>query len=368
RPQHRGTHHTVNEDQENPQVSEPLAAPATPGLPTPRDDPSRMSGGTTSNGAPNLAAHQLHVALTWVGRGMGVVPCSREDKAAMERGFGKKATPEELAKFYDHQQVEAWWRGRFKRAHVGLLTRSLVVIDLDMRKPGVEIPGRFANVQGGTDVLEGLVREAGAEWPDTYTVVTPSGGLHLYFLQPDGDPIGCATGDGTTPPHLGPLIDVRGMGGYVIAAGSYSATQGRQYTRTSPPELRPQPLPAWLLERLRPAAPAVAARPPAPVRRITSGATSSRTDRYAAAALEGAVRDIAAAAEGTLNTTLFARARRLGELSSTAARVLVEGDVVQELLAAAVAAGHPESGAQRTIRSGWERGLQDHAGTGAGAA
>jgi hypothetical protein len=298
---------------------------------------------------------------------MGVVPCSRTDKGALVRGFGKDAAPQELAKFYDPAQVDAWWRGPYRRAHVGLLTRSLVVVDLDMRKLGVEIKGEFADVQGGTDVLEIRMRAASADWPDTFTVVTPSGGMHLYFLQPDGAPIGCATGDRPTPPHLGPLIDVRGIGGYVIAEGSYSAAQGRPYTRVSAPDMRPQPLPAWLLALMRPAARPVAARP-APVRRITSGAASSRADRYAAAAIDGAVRDIAAAAEGTLNTTLFARARRLGELAATAPQVLIEGDVVQELLAVAIAAGHPETGALRTIRSGWDTGVRGSAGHGVGAA
>ncbi|MFC8795890.1 bifunctional DNA primase/polymerase [Streptomyces cinereoruber] len=312
------------------------------------------------------------MALTWVRRGYPVVPCSRTDKGAMVPGFGRDVLPEDLTQFSDEQQVSAWWSGRFKRAHVGLLTgrgadgRGLVVIDLDMKKPGAVLPDEYADVASGADVLERLAAEAGADWPDTYMVLTPSGGIHLYFRQPeDGPLIGCATGDKPTPPHLGPLIDVRGVGGYVIAAGSYSSEQEIPYRRASPPGLLPQPLPEWLLDKMRPAA------VPAPVRRparLRSLPTGSRADRAAAGALRTAADRVASAAPGERNGKLYGAARWLGELHSTAPAVLDETTVREELLAAALAAGLQggEREALRTIRSGWDRGMRD--GSGAGAA
>ena len=55
----------------------------------------------------------------------------------------------------------------------------------------------------------------GQLWPVTYTVKTPTGGLHLYYTTPDGPEIRNSAG------KIGPLIDVRGGGGgYVLAAGS----------------------------------------------------------------------------------------------------------------------------------------------------
>ncbi|MFJ8589543.1 bifunctional DNA primase/polymerase, partial [Streptomyces sp. NPDC093595] len=222
----------------------------------------------------------------------------------------------------------------------------------------------YAAVASGADVLERMAAAAGEPWPDTYTVLTPSGGIHLYFLQPaDGALIGCATGAGTLPPHLGPLIDVRGHGGLVIAAGSYSTAQGIPYRRASRPEVLPQPLPSWLLERLRPAATAPPPRRLAPVRQMPTG---DRAERYATAALNGATEDVAGAPEGERNRRLFAAARRLGELASTAPAVLGEATVREQLLGAALAAGQSEREALRTIRSGWERGTRD--GRGAGAA
>ncbi|WP_431776988.1 bifunctional DNA primase/polymerase [Streptomyces cucumeris] len=318
-----------------------------------------------------MSEHQRVVALTWTARGIPVVPCSRTDKGAMVPGFGARATPEDLAPFTDPEQVRSWWSGKFKRAHVGLLTgrstdgRGLVVVDLDMLKDDTEPPaGRWAGCQGGTDVLERLVDAAGADWPETYTVMTPSGGMHLYFAQPeDGPLIGCATGDGDTAPHLGPLVDVRGVGGYVIAAGSYSSAQGRMYERVSAPELLPQPLPGWLLDLLRRPAPAAPPRP-APVRLMPSG---DRAERAAAAALASSVDKVADAPEGERNRRLFAAARWLGELHVTAPAVLDETTVREQLLAAALRCGLDggERVALRTIRSGWERGLS---GTGQGAA
>ncbi|MGW1848610.1 bifunctional DNA primase/polymerase [Streptomyces sp. NPDC001966] len=345
----------------NPQ----LTARTATELPTPREQPSV----DTPDGRPaaSLADAQLSVAMTWVRRGFPVIPCSRTDKGAMVPGFGKGKTAAEMAPFSDPETVAGWWSsGRFARAHVGLLTgrggsggRGLVVVDLDMPKSDTEpLTGRWAGCAGGSDVLELLMREAGAEWPDTYTVLTPSGGMHLYYLQPaDGPLIGCATGEGPRAPHLGPLVDVRGVGGYVIAAGSYSAAQGRPYTRVSAPELLPQPLPAWLLKLLRPVETAAPAREvrPAPVHQLPTG---DRAERYATAALGGELDKVAGAGEGERNRQLYAAARRLGELSSTAPAVLDETAVHDQLLDAARSAGVAEREALRTIRSGWERGLR----------
>jgi hypothetical protein len=347
-------------------ANQQVSTPTVTELPTPRD--TRTPDKSSTLASADLTEAQRSVALTWVARGIPVIPCSRTDKGPMVAGFRKDATAEEIAQFSDPAQVRGWWSGRFKRAHVGLLTgrghdgRGLVVVDLDIRKPDVEVKGEYADVASGMDVLERIAASAGADWPETYTVLTPSGGVHLVFRQPvEGPLIGCATGAGPTAPHLGPLIDVRGLGGLVIAAGSYSAAQGLPYRRISDPGLVPQLLPAWLLSLLRPSAveaPARAARPRVP-RLPPAG---SRAERYATVALDGEVAKVAAAPDGTGNRRLFSAARRLGELSSTAPAILAETAVYDQLLSAAVSAGHPERGAVRTIRSGWERGVRDGLG------
>ncbi len=55
-------------------------------------------------------------------------------------------------------------------------------------------------------------------WPDTYTVQTPTGGYHLYFLNPDPKRYG--NGRGGLPDGIDVRGGGRGYGGYVLAAGS----------------------------------------------------------------------------------------------------------------------------------------------------
>jgi putative DNA primase/helicase len=59
--------------------------------------------------------------------------------------------------------------------------------------------------------------QIGCALPESLTAMTPSDGAHLYLLQADdGEPI---TNRGNLPQH----VDVRGLGGYVIAAPSVMA-------------------------------------------------------------------------------------------------------------------------------------------------
>lgn len=119
---------------------------------------------------------------------------------------------------------------------VGCRTSNVVGLDLD-RHGGPDGIARFA----------ALCTDRGEEWPDTLTVRTPSGGLHLYFRPADGTVIGSTSGGRS---RLGPGIDTRGpgrrTGGYLIGPGSVVA--GRTYTieRAVPVA----PLPTWLVELL----------------------------------------------------------------------------------------------------------------------
>lgn len=59
------------------------------------------------------------------------------------------------------------------------------------------------------------------DWPATFTVSTPRGGLHMYFRVPADCTIGSFSGPQSP---LGPRIDVRGpgrrSGGYLVGPGS----------------------------------------------------------------------------------------------------------------------------------------------------
>ena len=65
--------------------------------------------------------------------------------------------------------------------------------------------------------------------PETFTVSTPSGGEHRYFSVPKG------TALKNSVIRLGPGVDVRANGGYVVAPGSELIGKGRyEITRHLP--------------------------------------------------------------------------------------------------------------------------------------
>ena len=332
--------------------------------------PPSENGQAPSTGAPewipprDLVEYQLRVALTWVARGCAVLPCSPRDKAAMVPGFGASATAERLAPFRSEQQVREWWGGRFKRAHVGLLAgpSGLVILDIDVKGGDPLSEGPWAGCADGYDVMDRLVSQAGAAWPVTYQVMTPSGGCHLYFRQPEGEPIGCATGEKGAA-ALGPWLDVRGVGGYVIAAGSYSPHQTHPYRRISSAEVGAGPLPGWLETLMREPYPHRAHPEPRPMAAVRLPAVRlpvgrDRAERYAQAALRGCCDELAALRDG--------RKARVGQLAvklgaiAAGTGALDEVTVTAALMDAARAAGMTgadERYAERAIRSGWQRGM-----------
>lgn len=118
---------------------------------------------------------------------------------------------------------------------IGLATgvrSGVVVIDLD-----------FKPVQG-VNGLESLALLGFV--PDTLTVATPSGGFHLYFRHPGATIKNSASA-------IGPGIDVRGDGGYVVLPDSEHDSGGRYEFLNWPADTERPPiaeLPEWLLARL----------------------------------------------------------------------------------------------------------------------
>jgi hypothetical protein len=73
--------------------------------------------------------------------------------------------------------------------------------------------------------------------PDTYTVQTPGGGWHHYWLMPAGMDVRNSTS------KVGPGIDVRGSGGQVAAPPSVRPDGAYVVLRDTPPVMAPD----WLL-------------------------------------------------------------------------------------------------------------------------
>ncbi len=216
---------------------------------------------------------------------------------------------------------------------------GLVVVDLDQPKPGYEFPEAWRDVPGvrdGADVLAELADRAGAEWPHTFTVDTPSGGRHLYYVAPAGRSIG------NRP--LGPLIDVRGggdgNGGYVLGPGSVLG--GRPYQVADDSD--PGPLPQWIADLLDPP------RRIAAVRAGTGGTgrVASRHDALLVA--------VTSAQPGERNNVLHWAACRAAEM--IAAGELSEDQVSDSLVVAAGRAGLNDGEARRTITSAFRRTLR----------
>lgn len=160
-------------------------------------------------------------------RGWCVFPCQwqgpRQKTPLVANGF-KNATR-------DEQQIRHWWE-RWPEAWVGVATGAvsgIIVLDVDIKDPAAY----------GWDTLDDLGK---AILPETPMAQTPSGGTHLYFAA-----IGSKIGSSIGKHGLGPGLDVRGDGGYVIAPSDGSGYWwDPHYSLDSVPLL---PAPAWLGHR-----------------------------------------------------------------------------------------------------------------------
>ena len=161
-------------------------------------------------------------ALALAARRRPVFPCRPDKRPYTSTGF-KEASTEAAA-------IEGWWR-RWPAALIGMPTgetSGLVVLDVDQRP----------TVDGAQSLME--LTEAHGQLPDTVEALTPSGGRHVYFRWP-----GVVVR--TTAGKLGPGLDVRGDGGYVIVPPS-EAPSGRYEWEGSNPAEGAAAMPPWLLE------------------------------------------------------------------------------------------------------------------------
>ena len=91
---------------------------------------------------------------------------------------------------------------------------GFVVLDLDIK-----------NKIDGIKNFKELCKQLEVQLPTTYAICTPSGGKHLYFCTKYATKVRNSAG------KLGPGIDVRGEGGYVVGEGS--KIDGKRYKALS---------------------------------------------------------------------------------------------------------------------------------------
>jgi hypothetical protein len=284
---------------------------------------------------PNLTA-----ALSLAAAGLHVFPAG-VDKRPLLVGWQDKASSEP-------EQIRNWWRvhpGALPALPVG--RAGLLVIDCD-RHPGgndgIEAFNRLLCANGGTLV-------------DVPITKTARGGAHVFFKLPKGEALGNRRGE------LPDGIDVRGVGGFVIAPGAV-LPDGRQWQSANGRPLLADAfkagtipeLPQWLIDIIRPNR-----KPNGDGSRQYAwpGANSTlRGQAYAAAALQGAAAELSAAPIGKRNETLNAVAFRLGRMI---ARGWIDEKTVSDALLGACDANnylreHGHRATTKTIQGGIQAG------------
>jgi putative DNA primase/helicase len=124
----------------------------------------------------------------------------------------------------DEDQIRKWW-GETPDANIGVRTGDgLVVIDGDRRN------------QGHLTLRDLIKRHV--IWPATFKVLT-SDGAHFYFRSDTHLTSGADA--------LGPGVDVKAQGGYVVAPPSVHPS-GYVYQYDVESQSKPAPLPFWVIE------------------------------------------------------------------------------------------------------------------------
>ena len=281
----------------------------------------------------------LHHALDYMARGWPVAPiygpdptrstgcscpgpeCSAPAKhPTTRRGILDASTEERLARI--------WWE-RHPGRGIALATgepSGVWVLDLD----GEEGVASFLALQ-----------EEHGRIPPTPTSRTGGGGWHGLFRMPEGRDVR------NSARRVGPGIDVRGTGGYVVLPPS-GHVSGRRYewvAGRSPDDLQVAHAPIWLLDLVAPVRTELPpARHEAPIH-----AGTPRRLAYVRAAIESECLELARTGEG-------ARNNRLNEAAFSLARFVATGEADPERLAYALTcaarhAGLPEHEIERTIAS-----------------
>ena len=304
-----------------------------------------MSSSTT---APSAVSDRLEVALELAERGFAVFPLRPDSKVPAVRGDW-----EGLAVADPLRLRELGWP---PGGNIGIACgpSGLFVLDLDVAKHPDPTPTPTTDTTTRTEltdeppdgmaVLDELA--AGRPIPPTFTVATPSGGRHLYFRPPNTLKLR------NTVARLGPLIDTRAAGGYVVAPGSVIHSRRYEIVEDAPIA----PVPRWIVREL--ILRSRAALPPPPVIRPTVAGPRQPADAvaaYGAAALRNETERVLAAQTGTRNDTLNRAAYALGRLIG--AGILDRDLAASELFHAARRAGLPARECASTLASGLGAGM-----------
>jgi hypothetical protein len=268
---------------------------------------------------PSLLDHALMLAR----KGFKVFPLIPNSKLPLIDDYPHRATT-------DEEQIRHWWVDPVldleQPYNIGISTNDLLVVDVDNKPP-----------KNGTDEIRKL-ETLGFELSITYTQKTPSGGFHYVYNAP--------TRIKNSVSVLGAGIDTRGMGGYIVGAGSL--IEGVVYeTLIDKPVVD---APAWLLEKCQ-----AAKDKPIPVETNTD----YKVDQHQAAdRAKEYLASIPPAQEGARNQAGFATAAKLKDLGCSPALTynlmvnfwkcepMLNGDEVSHVIHSAFKYGRDEAGSE----------------------
>jgi Bifunctional DNA primase/polymerase, N-terminal/Primase C terminal 1 (PriCT-1) len=162
-----------------------------------------------------------------IAHGLHLLPVQARGKIPLISDWPNKASSD--------ASIVQGWSEQYPGCNWGIacgLTSGIVVIDIDSR-------------HGGDDALVDLQQQHG-QLPPTWQVMTPGGGQHDYFRHPGVGPVNNSAG------VIGPGIDARGDGGFVVCPPSIGAN-GRGYhwsVDDNPDDGALCDLPDWLLAKI----------------------------------------------------------------------------------------------------------------------
>jgi len=182
----------------------------------------------------------LEAALSYASRGWRVLPvwplrngrcaCGNDDCPNIAKHPLAPLAPNGChSASTDAAVITDWWT-RYPDANIGIATgqeTGLWALDVDPR-------------HGGDVTLDALELRFGP-LPQSLRARTGSGGAHILFVHPGDGRLSNSAG------RLGAGLDVRGDGGYIVAAPS-SHVSGRCYAWEDEDESVPEAAPNWLLE------------------------------------------------------------------------------------------------------------------------
>lgn len=281
-------------------------------------------------------------ALRLAEAGIAVFPCGPDKKPRAGLKWREFSSS-------DPDAITMWWS---QHPH------SLPAIDLEKCDLVVLDGDRHGGPDGRGALRDLLKEQSDYNASATPRVLTPGDGAHVYFTQ-NGHELGNARGE------LPAGIDVRGAGGYVVCPYA-TLPDGRRYRGLpNAPDL----ITAYQAGTIPPVPEGIVALIEARKKADTSQSEKPdpaskpgiRERSYAAAALDGCTRELAAAAAGTRNELLNSLAFRLGRMVARGwlHREHVEANLTGAMHANGYAKQKGARAVEATLRSGLDAGLAD---------